>query len=146
MIRDDFGRIIIHESYGIRGNLEHQKFTWEGPKKTEISVEFLSSLGSGNIYQYRVGDVVQIGPFRLKLYDINYYRGTFLAVRIDYPFWWLIPGRHHVSRILFIAYQRVIMTLAIWGLADYDPTAYLSWRNIKVINTLIRILTNKKHG
>lgn len=58
------------------------------------------------------------------------------CVRVDYPLWWVIAIAHKSSRILRIVGARIIITLAVWGLADFNGACIPSWRDIKIVKKI----------
>lgn len=60
-----------------------------------------------------------------------------LYVRTDRAGWlnWLFrASARKTSRIARQAYERAILTLYVWGLADYEASKRPSWRDIKIRN------------
>lgn len=45
---------------------------------------------------------------------------------------------YRITRALDLIYRRLIITLAVWKLADYDPSRIPSWRNIRLLKRFSR--------
>lgn len=126
------GIIEITEHRDIRGNIERRDYRWEGPPTAMISRHLMYLIDN----RVEVGDVITIGPFRSKIIEDDIERYSFLVTRMDKPFWWLRYIWHRYNKSLDLTYRRFITTLAVWRLAEYNPAAIPSWRDIYIIQKL----------
>lgn len=117
---------VFTNALGVRERMEYR---WVGPPCVEIS---------SDAYAYRGPDQprIQIGPYRLHLIEWHYERNSGLFVRTSYPFWWAFVAWHRMNRGADLAYRRIILTLAVWGLAEYASGRIPSWRDIKIVRRL----------
>lgn len=114
------------------GQRERIDYKWIGDSKIcAISGDLAWDLFGREIKE---GDEINIGPFRLAVIEhkglANQY---FRCVRKDYPFWWVLVGWHRLNRVLELIYSRIIITLAVWNLAEYKQHTHPHWRDIYLI-------------
>lgn len=126
------GQIVCHVRTNPLGMREHIGYEWQGGPVTYIA----HSLFYDSDIQLD-GDCMVVGPYRLRIIDQEgnlrqYYR----CVRLDYPFWWLVLAWHRYGRLLDIAYRRLIITLAVWGLARYSQATIPSWEDVHVLRKI----------
>lgn len=95
---------------------------WEGGRFAVISCQFVSE----DVYP---GQILVLGPYRVRLLRQCPWRDGWLAVRVDHWLWFHLAV-YKVTRILELAYYRFILTLGIWQLAETHLGAYPSWRDI----------------
>ncbi len=77
---------------------------------------------------------LQIGPYKLIAVtgDIDMARGAWLYVRAD-RFGALRAWLYRATRWIDLVYRRCIITLAVWGLADYSQYTVPTWRDIHAL-------------
>jgi len=132
--REDFSNIEITESYSVLGAPIHYDYAWVGKSPyVRISRCLLDSI------QSPIDNIVHIGPYKLKLIDNDRIFGPFIYIRMDYPFWWLAVAWHKASRLLDITYEKLIITLAVWGLAEYNQAVLPTWRDIYLVQKLMKM-------
>ena len=125
----EYGHIIVHQTSNINNTLESLTYEWSGPPVTRIDTLYIRT----NMIH---GNNIHIGPYKMRIVDGNSNFFEYECVRLDYPFWRLIVFAHKASKLLRIIYARTIITLAVWGLADFDARCEPSWRDIKFIKKL----------
>lgn len=76
-----------------------------------------------------------VGPYHLRLLDYQADRQAYLTV-LDSRFAWLTVARYRVGRLAEDMYCRAILTLYVWGLAEFEPGDRVGWRNIKALRRL----------
>lgn len=95
-------------------------------------------LQSGDIKKIKGEEEIQIGPYRLLKMESGVYWDYVLYVRKDkfgaFRVWF-----YKSTRLLDLIYRRLIITLAVWRLADYSQGFIPSWRDIRILKRL-------KHG
>ena len=126
---DKIGKIEIAEFRDFRGGIERREYKWIGPPETLVSWRLLDEweITTGNPW----AEIINIGPYRLKLIE-NSYTGYYNRyIRMDYPFWRVHVFWHRANRLIDLFYRRLIITLAVWKLAHYNPAVIPSWRDIK---------------
>lgn len=113
--------------YNPLGIIERREWTWEGGPEVYISPYTLDELGLSE-----KSDEIKIDSYRLKKVnkerDWNHF--NILYIRKDYSLWWLFIFWHRISSIFDLIYRRAIITLAVWGLADYNSAIVPSWQDI----------------
>jgi hypothetical protein len=87
----------------------------------------------------QIGDVFTIGQYRLRVVDVRHDLRLFVCMPDN------LRGVLHQIAYQFLhifddVYRRTILTLYVWGLADFDEFRYSppSWRDIKVIKRFNR--------
>ena len=139
---DKISNIEVTETYSVLGAPIHRDYKWVGEtpyvRISLILLYFIQSL-KDNL------DIVQIGPYKLQLIEKSW--RYHIYVRMDYPFWRLAVAWHKASRLLYIAYGKFIVTLAVWGLAEYNQAVEPTWRDIYLIQKMkgyFRLFFNQK--
>ena len=111
------------------GKIEQINYEWEGKSPyLLITRDFLDDF-------FRVGtDIsrVQFGPYKLLRVENDYAKDTVLYVRAD-RFGALRVALYKATRLFDLMYRRMIITLAVWNLAEYKPYVIPSWRDIKLL-------------
>ena len=123
------GFIIVNHEYDLRGNLVRRDYEWEGDTITSIDINFIDG-------EPKPGNVIEIGPYLVKIMEWEIWSNNVKVIRIDKSFWWLRYFWHRYNRSFDLAYRRFIITLAVWNLAVYDPATIPDWTDIKLIKRL----------
>lgn len=136
-----YGTIIVHRTSSPLG-VESETFEWVGGPKAKVDLSVIGEvMGS---YNFGEGDSFEIGPYRLRIIEFRYESRMADCVRMDYPFWWWFVFSHHAFRWLRIAKARLIITLAVWGLADYHPATIPSFSYIHAVRWLAGLFHRSK--
>ena len=113
------------------GKVEQRTYQWVGDSPyVRVRRDFVSGLGIG---PYRIN----IGPYRLLVIEFEPWQDTFLCVRAD-KLGALRVALYRATRLLDLAYRRMIVTLAVWNLAEFHPAYVPSWRDIKLVKRLLK--------
>jgi hypothetical protein len=121
------------------GKQEELTYGWEGGRITSLD-EWQIGKYTRNL---RPGAIVNIGPYRLRVMDFSSpgpsppYR-EFIVVRDDFRWTIFLLWLYRTTRWLDRFYRRCIITLAVWGLADYSEAWLPSWRDIRVLKRFSR--------
>lgn len=129
------GEIIIHKQRNKLGRVERVDFSWEGDPYTEIY--HLSYRLWPYIEVNEKKNEISVGPFQLKIVDRNW-GGYQKCVRMDYPVWWILYFWHKINRIAEIIYRHTIITLTVWGMAEYIAGTIPSWEDIYLLRKLFK--------
>lgn len=79
--------------------------------------------------------VFSAGPHLFYPLGVDYARDTIIAAHINGPFWWLALLPYYGQ---FIE-QRVLVTLYVWGLADYQLNqARMTWDDVHLVQWMKR--------
>lgn len=81
-------------------------------------------------------DTIQVGPYKLRVIEFFGYEGRLLCTSENNPYFRLIVLWHKLSRVLRRINARLIITCAVWGLAEYRPECVPSWGQIYFIRWL----------
>lgn len=137
--------LIFHTKHGFKGNLEQVTCEWEGPKDGVLAIhkEFIPEINSVFIKDKElslpwVGDVIRIGPFNLKVFEFDGFRGVYRLVRTDSLLGNIKVIAYRLTRWLDLAYRRLIITAAVWKLAEYRPERYPSWEDLYIVQRFRR--------
>ena len=116
------------------GKIEQQTYKWKGNSPyTYISWPLLGDIvGIG-------GDTieVQVGPYKLLKIEHDHSRGAVSYVRKD-KFGALRVALYKSTRLLDLVYRRLVITLAVWKLAEFTPGCIPSWKDIKILKRLTK--------
>jgi hypothetical protein len=136
------GRIETTIYYNALGNMERLDHEWIGGDVMEITMHPMCLSDSKfsalkwDKFPSEPGDQFEYGPFKLRTLEYFFYSDTILAVRdrgfiTDLRYLW-----YRFGRLFDIAYHRIIVTLAVWNLADREAGIIPTWRNIHALRRL----------
>lgn len=137
------GNIITHITNN-RFGLESCTYEWVGGPFVSLSIGLLIELTKFQRDLPEEGDEFGVGPYRLKIVSLSAPWDIADCVRMDYPFWWWFVFSHHAFRWLRIAKARFVITLAVWGLADYHPSRIPSFSDIHAVRWLAGLFHRSK--
>lgn len=100
---------------------------WQGPPVTFLEERQLRFLTGKYVEPHQ--DLIEVGPYVLRRADRDpYNRGHFWLLVGQGEWYWL---RWQLRRALDSFWRRVVMTLAVWGLADWPEYGSLPrWRDV----------------
>ena len=133
MNNKSIGQILIHRQYNALGMPERYDYEWDGGPCVRVSYYLVDMADNRQIEYDKKQGVIRVGPYRLRIMEEYPWCDFFECVREDYWLWWAVVGWHLLSRIVDIAYRRLIITLAVWRLAEYDQGAIPHWKQIKIV-------------
>lgn len=76
----------------------------------------------------KVGAIVDRFGYKMRIIDDSYL--TLTCILADWPMAWWVVLMHKVKRVAKLIGARMILTLAVWNLADFNPAREPSWRDI----------------
>lgn len=127
------GDIVCQEHYDCIGGIERRDYEWQGGKLAYINRRFMNVVGMSKAPTS--GDIINIGPFQLKVVDQELWGNSYIVTRNG----WKAQLRYilyHATKILDKVYRRLIVTAAVWGLADYHDALVPTWRDIHLLKKL----------
>lgn len=136
-----YGTIIVHRTSNPLG-VESETFEWKGGPKVLVDHRIVGSAARG--FNFSEGDSFNIGPYCLRIIEIRFESLMIDCIRLDYPLWWWFVFSHHAFRWLRIAKARFVITLAVWGLADYHPSRIPSFSDIHAVRWLAGLFHRSK--
>lgn len=122
-------------SFYPNGRIEQTTYEWVGESPyTRVSHRLISEVAK-DIYETEI----QVGPYKLLRVDKDAfgYADFPLYVRKD-KLGALRVALYRSTRLLDLAYRRLIVTLAVWRLAEYNAAVYPSWRDIKIVKRFLK--------
>jgi hypothetical protein len=121
--------ILISCFYDYRGEPERREYDWQGGRVVCISRQVL-----GHVSGYKPGmKVFSVGPFRLRVIDEDYRR--VYCVR-EGPAGWALALWIATYKALDKVYRRLVITVAVWGLAQWNDATVPTWRDVHVLRRL----------
>lgn len=142
-MREQNGHIIIHVNRNMLG-IESYTYEWVGGPAASFSLRLLRDLQEYQCDLPEEGDVFNVGPYRLKIIEFDRIFDIAECVRMDYPFWRLHVFAHRSLRWLRIVKSRSILTLHIWGLADYHEGSIPSFMDIRAVRYVAGLFYRSK--
>jgi hypothetical protein len=110
------------------GKRESITYEWEGKSPyVRASHGFLYDLVSDYC-----PETLQLGPYRLLKVEDEPWLDTVLYVRSD-RFGALRVALYKSTRLLDLIYRRLIITLAVWRLADFHEATVPTWKDIRAL-------------
>jgi len=113
-----YGQILFKQT----GN-ESTIAEWYGPPVAQLSQRQLARMS--HKYPVTVGDVAQIGPYRLRVVGME--RDFCTVVQANKKWLWLYMAWHRIVQSARWVNERIILTLIVWGLAQENPAEYPHW-------------------
>lgn len=124
--------IIVTANYDAFGNIESRNYTWDGKGNGVVGVSF-ALIGMAEETEMNVtGNILTVGPYRLRIIGRDSYCQMLYAVR-DNRRAVIKVKQVLLSSLLNRFYRRLIITLSVWGLADYHAATYPVWRDVHVL-------------
>ena len=133
------GMLHVTQFTNALGMPERYEYRWDGGPRCQVSRQFIDD---AEIYWNKERHTLLIGPYLLKIIEEQPYWDWFDCIRLDYPFWWVVVGRHKINRLLDLTYHRAIITLAIWGLASFNRASIPHWRDIYLLQNIEKFIRN----
>lgn len=128
----EYSHIEFHRFSNALGMTERIEHKWVGKSPVMIISWRDMALTPHSTYLDKKGNkICVIGPYRLRIIG-SASDGNYEAVRMDYPFWWIYPFLHHVNKLSDLFYRRVIITCAVWGLAEYSGNRIPSYEDLYI--------------
>lgn len=122
--------------YNALGNVERINYDWTGGEVAFLSfsdVCHLTAMGS----MQKDGDVVTVGSLRLRIVDAaddSFPLGIYVmqdGLRA------LIKSRFYpLVRIIDLIYRRLVITAAVWNLADFNAAVIPTWKDIYLLKKI----------
>ena len=137
MSKSKYGNIIVHRTQNnIDGVLESLTYNWKGKPWIILDIRDINP-------KMIHGDNIHIGPYRMRIVSEHDNGFKYECVRTDYPFWRLVVYSHHASKFLRIINARIIVTCAVWRLADFNPECVPSWNVLHFVKWLKQLRLSK---
>lgn len=133
------GDILVIEHRNTLGVRDAINYKWQG----DDEVYLVPSLFPDEIDFTKREHILNIGPFQLYSVGFDWESGRLHAFRVRGFFWWIPVVIYKSTRIFDLIYRRVIITLAVWGLADYQQQRVPYYGDIHIMQWIKR---KKKHG
>ena len=108
-------------------------YTWEGGPVARLTGLLLPA--HLPLTDLRVGHTFDLGPWRLRIIDVEYDLLRVTVMRDGGPAR-LRALRERIRRRAEWFTCRLILTAAVWGLADYDPALRPSWRDVHLLRAI----------
>lgn len=87
------------------------------------------------------GEIVRIGPYVLRVIELNHYWTEHLVCRAGGWRGVLTYALFRGTRTLDRIYRRVVITMAVWGLARYRQQGHApSWRDVHLLRRIAEIM------
>lgn len=103
-------------------------YKWIGPPKT--LVQYTGWIGATHHIPQDLhpGQTLTFGPYRLRVIDNDYMRGSYVCYR-DGARAWVALYQTTLARHARYAYHRLIATAGVWGLATWHTGTIPTWRD-----------------
>lgn len=130
----NYGYVEVTVKNNILGSIESRTFKWVGGVQASLSFNAFRE-----DYIKRSGNFVFIGPYRCMIVDQSF--SGFELIRVDNGFTWLLVFLHIISKYLRIVYSRLIITCAVWGLAEFHEGQIPSYLDLYVVKWFKKVLS-----
>lgn len=143
-MKDDFGYLIAHREFNpVTGKPENISYTWEGGDRVEISYDLLDELYPHSL-ALKTGDSIRLfEPYRLRVIENRFPFGTVECIRERGIVTDAIILVYRATRVFRLIYHRLIITMAVWGLARFQREAIPSWSDIHLLRKLEETIKRK---
>lgn len=124
------GDIIIHDERDpLLHSIEARRYEWHGGDLARVSYSYP---WAGVPQGARPGDWLTIGPYRVRVIeDADFAQQYIVSREAAWRSWLRYQAVRHTPMV-GLAYRRMILTLAIWRLADVREYTVPSWRDIRL--------------
>ena len=133
----DCGNIIVHRQGDIKGGVERETYEIEDGPYVAISRSF-------NDCPTEPGEGFTIGPYRLRVVEYQLVSDTIIAIQEKWPLWWVAVAWHKLNKLLDLFYRRMIVTLAVWRLADYYEATIPYIGDIHIVKRIRKLFNGKR--
>ena len=132
--------IVVQEYYTqvLDSEITTYTYQWEGGKIAGVSRYGLIKHLGLEADDYGQGDVFYLGPFRLRVVEVDYLSDSLLVMRDGWPALAMIK-LYSLTRYLELIKYRFILTLVVWKLAYCEPGAKPQWRDVYLVEKLCRL-------
>jgi len=125
----DYSYIEVHRQYSVvTGKVENQTYKVVG-KSPYVKISMCSLLDLG-VNENKFPEKFYLGGYKFLFVEQRYFEfATYIkagGIRN------IVPLLYRISKPLDLFYRRLIITLAVWGLARYQGGVVPSWRDIKL--------------
>ena len=129
-----YGEIVVSE-HKYAGGGHGLEYAWEGGPTIAISRGLMQEAE----WIQRKGNLLHIGPYRLRIVQEPDGRdpwGRYMCVR-EGPHAWVLAAYVRLYNLSTDIWRRSIVTLAVWGLADYREATIPCLENIHFVQWLM---------
>jgi len=133
-------RVTRHGDVTRRG-LERLTYEFEGGPYLAISGCLYPEMGN---YPPEIGDKFELGPYKFRVIEHQIMSDAVIAIQEKWPLWWLAIAWHRSNKLLDIFYRRMIVTLAVWGLADYHEASVPHIGDIYIVQRIRKFFNGKR--
>lgn len=129
----DTAYLITHVKTNNLGVRESTNYEWSGNSPyLYVDIRFIADLYPNKLPMNSWDDIkeIQIGPYKLLQVDTSS-MWNLLYVRKD-KFGQLRVWLYKSTRMFDLIYRRMIITLAVWNLAEYSQACIPTWKDIKL--------------
>ena len=121
--------IMVHSKTNTLGMQEAKNYEWIGASPfLEVFPVLLGDLGYTNFNE----PAIRLGPYKLLFVEYRPHKGVILYVRAD-RLGKIRVALYKATRLLDLIYRRLIITMAVWNLADYHISVIPTWTDIKIV-------------
>ena len=135
------GNMLMTAHYDIRGGIERIDYKFEDGPYVAISGCFYPEMAA---CPPKIGDKLELGPYKFRVLEIDILSDTVMAVQEKWPLWWIAVAWHRVNKLIDIFYRRMIVTLAVWRLADYHEATVPYIGDIHIVQRIKRLFNGKR--
>lgn len=136
---EQFGMITIHNEVSPLGKVA-TTYVWKGPSKFRARVHGEPDIFFDALDANKKDGRFTIGPYRVIVLDVEPAYGYVDVIRQDDPFWLLVYWAHRSSRALRIIEGRIILTLAVWNLAEHHSFTVPAWSDVYLVKWLTKLI------
>ena len=138
--KEGFIEVTVH--YDALGGVERYGYEWIGGDVAKFSEQLLLDADPSEVrydeFPRRPGDKFEFGPFKLRVLESDsFWRWDVItAIRDRGIVTDLRCSWHRFGKLADIAYRRLVITLAVWRLAERNEGAIPTWRDVHALRRL----------
>lgn len=140
------GTMLMSNHYDIRGGLERIDYLFEDGPYLRISGRMIEEIVPDPLMQFNhpleQGRKIEVGPYRFRVLEYELMSDIYLTIQDKWPLWWLAVAWHKINKLPDLFYRRLIVTLAIWKLADYSGATVPYIGDVHLVQKVKRWLTH----
>jgi len=118
------GSMLMSNHYDIRGNLERIDYEFENGPYLRITGRLMEDIYSDALLRFnhplKEYTQIMVGPYKFRVLEYRALDDIYLTIQDKWPLWWLAVAWHRINKLPDLFYRRLICTMAVWRLADYN--------------------------
>ena len=114
-------------------NKEYKSYKLKGGNKVDVSID---EIYLANMHLKAIPKQFTIGMYKMRVIELDYSRDVARCIALKTPLSYIPFFVYKAGILIDVIYRRIIMTMGVWGLANYYSHTVPSWRDIKLMQKI----------